>query len=249
MELSILRLENDFVGRHVYSKALAKSYLALLFRSLPHISEQIDPSHHFHTHLSIIQTLKSPTFTKVNAHLTAIIGGAPPEFPHSTVEDFYRWASCATDIRGVRVPLLAINADDDPIVQVLPEEEVRTGSSEEGGTGNVMMIVTRGGGHVGWFHGKDGKQRWIMKPITQWFRALNEEVIFPSPESGAADITKRETILCEDGFIRAKGEREEIGFKVFREHESLPSGSPPSSPSDTPSASNNVSVPGAFAGL
>jgi hypothetical protein len=147
---------------------------------------------------------------------------------------------------------LAINADDDPVVQVLPEAEIRAGSFEEGGVGSVVMIVTRGGGHVGWFHGKDGKQRWIMKPIAQWLRALNEEVVFTaSPERGAVDIARREMILCEDGFVRAKGEHEDIGFKVFREHDSLQSGSPLSSSSSvTPQTSGgDVSVPGAFAGL
>ena len=180
--------------------------------------------------------------------MTAIIGGAPPDFPHSTVEDFYRWASCANDIRGVRVPLLAINADDDPIVQVLPEEEVCVGSSEEGGTGNVIVIVTRGGGHVGWFHGMDGKQRWITKPIIQWLRALNGKVVFPASEGGPG-VVMRERVLCEDGFIRAKGERKEIGFKVFREHDSLPPGLPSSSPPYASPTPGDVSVPGAFAGL
>lgn len=236
------RLESEFIGRHVYSKALAKSYLALLHRSLPGL--KIDPEHHFHSHLEVIQTLRSPTFTKVNTHLTAIIGGSPPDFPHESVHDFYRWASCAQDIAGIRVPLLAINADDDPIVRVLPEEEIRTQNEK----GSVLMIVTRGGGHLGWFHGKDAKRRWISAPIVQWLRAVNEEIIFSASDPGVGP-GRRVRVLGEDRFTRAEGEREDIGFRVFEGELGDPAAQSGAPSPFSGGAGGDTSVPGAFAGL
>jgi hypothetical protein len=105
--------------------------------------------------------------------MTSIIGGASPIFPHPSVNDFYKWASCHNDIERVRVPLLAINSDDDPIVQEIPYDQVE---KNEGGW--VALVVTKGGGHLGWFEGHDGKIRWINKPVIEWLRAMAEEVVW-----------------------------------------------------------------------
>ena len=88
------------------------------------------------------------------------------------MEDFYKWGSCTSDLLGVRVPLLCINADDDPIVNEIPDDEVRRNDG-----GWAALVVTKGGGHLGWFE-KDGKRRWIMKPTVQWLAAINEEVVW-----------------------------------------------------------------------
>ncbi|KAF8308868.1 alpha/beta-hydrolase [Clavulina sp. PMI_390] len=260
------QLEREFIGKHVYSRALAKSYLALLHRSLPTL--EVDSSHVFHSHLEIIHTLRSPTFTKVNTHMAAIIGGPSPDFPHPSVNDFYRWASCARDIPGVSVPLLIINADDDPIVQVLPEDEVRAQRGGKNGGGSTMMVVTRGGGHLGWFHGKDAKRRWISTPIMQWLRAVSEEIVWGPDDPGyiggagadaqtvtgdfqvVAEPSKRKRrvrVVCEDGFTRAEGEPLEIGYRLFDDEDfgfvdTTPAGG-------ETGANGDSSVPGAFAGL
>jgi len=224
-------LENRFFYRHVYSRALAKSYLALLHRSLPTLA--IPSESVFNSHLEIIRTLRNPTFTQVNAHLTSIIGGAPPIFPHASVEAFYTWASCATDLEGVRVPLLCINADDDPIVSELPFEEVH---ANEGGW--VAMVVTRGGGHLGWFE-KEGKRRWISKPIVEWVKALAEEVVWNNEDDDAVDSVSRVRNLPndesreEDGFVRLGGEYTHVGYRV------LSVGGDP----------GETAIPGALAGL
>jgi len=43
--------------------------------------------------------------------------------------------------------------------------------------GWAALVVTKGGGHLGWFE-KDGKRRWIVKPIVQWLEAVNEEIVW-----------------------------------------------------------------------
>ncbi|TBU23780.1 AB-hydrolase YheT [Dichomitus squalens] len=104
--------------------------------------------------------------------------------------DFYRWASSHTALSDVRVPLLAINADDDPIVRDLPVGI--------GGNPLVSLVVTRGGGHLGWFASerklfRRRRTRWIKTPVLEWLRAVGRDLI--------ADSSQPQT-LCEiDGFI------------------------------------------------
>ena len=163
------------------------------------------------------------------------------------------------------MPLLAINADDDPIVRILPEEEIRSARGERAGEGgNIVMVVTNGGGHLGWFTGKDAKRRWISRPIAEWLRAVDEEIVWAAPPvSGASSSTSlvstaggstlhggrlvkpRKPVVGEDGFTRADGERADIGYRVLAEDEIVP-GTPGSASSG---AGGDTSVPGAMAGL
>lgn len=60
---------------------------------------------------------------------------------------------------GVRIPLLAFHALDDPVVcdEVLPYEEVKV-------TPYVILCTTTMGGHLGWF--ETGGARWFVKPVS-----------------------------------------------------------------------------------
>lgn len=60
---------------------------------------------------------------------------------------------------GVRIPLLAFHALDDPVVcdEVLPYEEVKV-------TPYVVLCTTSMGGHLGWF--ETGGSRWFVKPVS-----------------------------------------------------------------------------------
>lgn len=132
------------------------------------------------------------------------------------------WASCADDLAGVRVPLLCINADDDPIVSQLPFDEVQ---DNEGGW--VAMVITQGGGHLGWFE-KEAKRRWISKPVVEWMRALAEEVVWPKTPAVKGEIREE-----EDGFVRLSGEDPHVGYRIL------------STGGDT----GNTDIPGALKGL
>lgn len=203
----------------------------------------------------------------------------------------------------MRVPLLAINADDDPIVRVLPEEEIRRagragsgspgsseGQKESGEGGNVVMVVTSGGGHLGWFSGREGKRRWISKPIKEWLRAVDEEIVWdhslssfpsvspqhsptPSTSTSSSSLTaltgttalsnsnsrfvrSRIPVLDADGFTRARGEREDIGYRVLSDEEvvavdawSQSGGGGGGREGGAASPNGDVSIPGAMAGL
>lgn len=143
--------------------------------------------------------LKHPTLQDFDKTINSKAGGAAP-FPFDKVEDYYTWASSHTALPSVKTPLVIINAKDDPIVQRLPT----TGDNPY-----VVMVVTKNGGHLGWFEKKPGwmkARRWIGKPVTEFLKMSGELVVFES--KGAAVYVDE-----ADGFIKLK-ERDDIGCKV-----------------------------------
>ena len=79
--------------------------------------------------------------------------------------DYYEQASSWQWIQGIKVPLLTIHSEDDPMVAAynLPKKEI------EGST-HVVMASTYAGGHVAWF--TDREKRWFTTPTKEWILAL-----------------------------------------------------------------------------
>ena len=110
---------------------------------------------------------------------------------------------------SIRVPFLAINAADDPIVGFTPAEETVHGQT-------CALAVTPSGGHLGWFHGgspigRGGPpERWIRKPVLEFLRAAAEDYIPDSrhgPPRGGRDCIER------DGFVLERG-KDLVGYQV-----------------------------------
>ena len=131
--------------------------------------------------------------------ITRLAGGSSPPFPFASARDYYTAASSHKVLSNIRVPFLAVSAADDPIASHIPI----------GDTDNpwVVLVVTNGGGHLGWFEG--GKrfgtlERWIRKPVAEWIRAIGEDLVVEG---------KRGKPLHEvDGFLKEVG-RDDIGCK------------------------------------
>lgn len=96
----------------------------------------------------------------------------------------------------IRVPYLAINAADDPVVQYVPMDVPMDG----GGSDMVIMALTSSGGHLGWFQaGPAGTiDRWIKAPVLEWM-SLTGDVVVPS-----ISATGRR-VYMEDGYYREEG--------------------------------------------
>ncbi|KAI0640880.1 AB-hydrolase YheT [Trametes meyenii] len=124
--------------------------------------------------LPYLFALSSPTLWDFDKYYTLEHCGADTQCAFKSPGDFYRWASSHYVLSDVRVPLLAINADDDPIVRDLP--------TDVGGNPLVSLVVTRGGGHLGWFASGVGMlrrrpcTRWVQKPVLEWLRAVGEDM-------------------------------------------------------------------------
>lgn len=71
-------------------------------------------------------------------------------FGFKSLDEYYYKASCFHSIKHVQVPLLCIQAANDPIspVRAIPREEIEANR-------NCLLIVTPKGGHLGWVAGAD----------------------------------------------------------------------------------------------
>lgn len=101
-------------------------------------------------------------------------------FHYDTVDDYYSDAGSVKKLGVVRVPLLCINAEDDPIsinLAMPSDDQVKANP-------NVIMCTTRSGGHLAFYEsslkkyesGKTGDKRdsnmWTVYPITEFAEAV-----------------------------------------------------------------------------
>jgi predicted alpha/beta-fold hydrolase len=184
--------------------------LKLLSRHLKTLAKL--PPSHLTPHISKVLGLRNPTLKQVDAHLTIIAGGHSPPFPFPSPDEYYEWARSDTHLGAVRVPLLAINAADDPIVRELPVEAALESKC-------VVLAVTPKGGHLGWFEGGSPFRRtkppprWIRKPVSEWIEATCKAL---TSRRKVGD----EWVLDDNGFT-VERERRHIGFKVHSIHETV----------------------------
>ncbi|KAJ5022946.1 hypothetical protein J3E73DRAFT_393337 [Bipolaris maydis] len=81
-----------------------------------------------------------------------------PMWGYPTTGTYYRDASSVDAVLAVKVPLFALNAEDDPIshYEALPFEEFCINPY-------TVLCTTSSGGHLGWYESED--QRWFTKPV------------------------------------------------------------------------------------
>jgi len=130
----------------------------------------VDPEHRVAKAIPFALALKNPTLRDFDHAFTRFAGGAPPIFPFDSAEDYYYWASSDHVVKDIRVPFLAINSADDPVVRHVPMDGA--------GNGMVVMTLTTGGGHLGWFEtGDDRLQRWVTKPVLEWLKLVGQDLV------------------------------------------------------------------------
>lgn len=97
------------------------------------------------------------TMREIDAGLTA------PLWNFSGVDNYYRVASPADDLRKIRIPTILVAADDDPLIPVRIYHELQTPPE-------VHLHITRGGGHLGFVgrRGVDPDTRWLDWRIIEW---------------------------------------------------------------------------------
>lgn len=140
---------------------------------------------------------KSITLEQFDGLITIHSGGTSPLFPFANTREYYTHASSHRMLEDVRIPFLAVNSDDDPIVKYIPMYE----PDNEW----VALVVTRGGGHMGWFERTGHKvSRWIQQPTLEWFKATVEKIEAPKRHV--------HNIRVEDGWLVESG-REHLGCK------------------------------------
>lgn len=191
------RLHSTFLGKHLYAKALGGNLLALMKQHLPALTK--DATHMVAQAAEVARKLKSPTLKEFDEAFTRIAGGPAPYWPFPDADAYYVWCSSHGIVDQIRVPFLAINAEDDPVVRHVP--------MAGGGNSLVVMTLTKGGGHLGWFQAGPGYvDRWTTKPVLEWLKLMGQDLVYDPTPKGLPLFTD------EDGFLREEG-REELGVK------------------------------------
>ncbi|CAG8488913.1 1534_t:CDS:2 [Paraglomus brasilianum] len=150
-----MSLERRFLGKTVYSPAMAENLkkVFLKHQEVLKLDNRIRSEH----------VLAAKTVREFDDRLTRLI------FRYDTVNDYYRDASSCRFITKVRIPLLCLTAEDDPIstCEVIPYDECRFNPY-------VILATTSHGGHLGWFTGFWKPVRWCINPLVEFCVAIIE---------------------------------------------------------------------------
>ncbi|KAL4493049.1 hypothetical protein ABPG72_003134 [Tetrahymena utriculariae] len=116
-----------------------------------------------HININLEKALKAVNTTEFDEHFSKHLYG------HKTIFDYYEDLSCINQLKNVQIPLLCLNSKDDPCIHhsTIPFKISEINQ-------NVMLLVTKCGGHVGWFEGIFTPKRWYMKPTLEFLNALTE---------------------------------------------------------------------------
>jgi predicted alpha/beta-fold hydrolase len=145
LEASSNSLKRSWIGSEVYSKAMGSHMRALFDIHQDKVTEN-----------KLIKTEKIHSL-KYLWDFDREVQCAAWNYP--TVGSYYRDASSAGAVLGIRIPTLCIHAKDDPIAcdEAVPYEEIKANPY-------IVMCATAGGGHLGWF--EYGGGRWHRKAVS-----------------------------------------------------------------------------------
>ncbi|KAI8965714.1 AB-hydrolase YheT [Daldinia sp. FL1419] len=155
LHISSKMLQSSLIGHHLYQRVLGNSMRALSSRH----KEELDK----YTNIDTGHLLSLTYLYEFDRAYQCPTWGYPTE------EAYYRDASSSDSLLAVRIPLLAINAEDDPIASklALPYAEASTNPY-------TVLCTTSLGGHLGWF--EIGGGRWHGKPVCNFLNHMAFEV-------------------------------------------------------------------------
>ncbi|KAL1739432.1 Alpha/Beta hydrolase protein [Schizophyllum fasciatum] len=202
-------LLNTFLGTQLYSKGMACSLRKIVKRNKTAFTA--GPEHAAAVEAAL--ALKRPTLKVFDDHFTRLFGGGAPMFPFPSAHAYYTGTSSHLAVRDIAVPLLALNAADDPIVCRLPTLA---------GSENVVLAVTRHGGHLAWFEaGKRGGEprRWMRRPVLEWLKVCGDDLVHGAMARRERPVVVVDGWVTEAGGEEAYGCRPLSGSKIINAHE------------------------------
>lgn len=87
-------------------------------------------------------------------------------YNYPSAADYYHEQSCLSVLQHVKIPLLLINAVDDPLVipDLIPYHLPPMNE-------NIVLITTKHGGHLGWIEGS------VFPQLVHWHERVSIELI------------------------------------------------------------------------
>lgn len=147
--------EGNFMQRYVYNNVLGSAQQAL-YRSASYALEGVT------SRWSLPEVFKASFcgMRWIDDRVASQMAGC------KNAKDYYERNSSSEFLSGVKVPLLGLNARDDPIAaRTIPYEAARANKS-------FVLATTEGGGHLGWFTEEGGKlNRWYTRPVVEFLTA------------------------------------------------------------------------------
>jgi len=155
LEISNVGLQSTWFGKNVYSRAMGTNLKKLYGYHRESIlkNSAIDP----------VEVEKVRYLHEFDRAIQCPTWGYPTE------QAYYRDASSVDSVLAIRVPFLAISAEDDPIVcdAAIPRQEFLQ-------TPYGVLCTTSLGGHLSWF--KIGGERWMADATTSFFQKMAWDV-------------------------------------------------------------------------
>jgi len=149
--LNLLSAETKIRGS-VYDQVLLKASKTACFRYRE--SFQTSPSS---MELDITLLENAKMLCEFNGHFQCKLYG------FESVEDYYWEISSTRRLKYVKVPLLIINAEDDPLVEAKELPRTIEKVNEQ-----AIVLLTRKGGHLGWFTGFFKPRQWHVQPTLEF---------------------------------------------------------------------------------
>ena len=89
---------------------------------------------------------------------------------YKTRQEYYTDISSGLRIEDVKVPLFAINAEDDPLIdpRALPRKAHLSNK-------NLLFLVTKRGGHLGWVDGVFNLRRWHLPIVVDFVKWIADK--------------------------------------------------------------------------
>ncbi|KAG1501442.1 hypothetical protein G6F53_011079 [Rhizopus delemar] len=150
---SMDRLEDSYFGKTIYSPTMANNLRNLFSKHMDVLEKGGKVNRE--------QVMAARTIREFDDACTRKM------FGYTTVNNYYRDASSCRFIEFVKIPLLCLNALDDPIAHssCIPYDEIKCNP-------NVVLATTDQGGHIGWFEHVTRPTRWCVKPLTEFIVAM-----------------------------------------------------------------------------
>lgn len=161
-------------------------------------------------HIAHLMEMRAPTLKDFDHHVTRWMGGSGAQFPFDSADAYYAGSSGHDTVQDIKIPFIAFNAGDDPIVAETPIEEIEASKT-------VLQVVTPYGGHLGWFEGGTfggflafggPPPRWVRKPVLEWLQATGEDL------GKEFDFPGLKSVEAKNGFRLEEGKRD-VGYKVL----------------------------------
>ncbi|EEA18944.1 hypothetical protein TMatcc_010508 [Talaromyces marneffei ATCC 18224] len=164
LDVTNIALRSTWLGAEVYSAHMAVSLVNLF-------NQHVDELTH-HPRLNVDDMKDVKYIHEFDRAVQCALWGYPTEGA------YHRDASSTDSLLAIRIPFLAINAEDDPISvkQAIPYDEFKQ-------TPYGVLLTTSWGGHLGWF--ELGGCRWFTKPAANFLNLIAKTIdlsVTPMPE-------------------------------------------------------------------